>query len=207
MSELLEWLRPLIPLLGVAIGFVLGQWDSWRRTRREANGARILVRLEIEDNLAEVRRYRAEAGVRALDEMLPPAWQREAWVTQLSRLPVALSLLELARVRLLYQRLDLVAEHHQRARAAGEDPEIQAREVEAVEALTRALVGSGNPLSPRHRSRQPRRWPPYRRWLWTSRDTPAVTISGSGAPAGTTDGRRLGVFVFGTWRQRLIRRR
>jgi hypothetical protein len=207
VSEQLEWLRPLIPILGVAVGFVLGQWDYWRRTRREAKGARILVRLEIEDNLAEVRRYRAEAGTRALDEMLPPAWQREAWVTQLSRLPVALSLLELARVRLLYQRLDLVAEHHQRARAAAKDPEVQAREVEAVEALTRALVGSGNPLSPRHRSRQPQRWPPYRRWLWTRQDPPEVTAHGSGLPAGTKSGRRVGVLVFDSWRQWLIRRR
>jgi hypothetical protein len=124
------------------VGFVLGQWDSWRRGRREAKGARILLRLEIDDNLAEVRRYRAEASTRALEEMLPPAWQREAWQTQLARLPTALSRLELARVRLLYQRLDLVAEHHQRARAAADDPEIQACEVEAVEALTRALVAT-----------------------------------------------------------------
>lgn len=143
-----EWIRMLIPLLAVSVGFMLGQWDAWRRNRAANRGARALVRMEIDDNLAEVCRYRSEAQVRSLDEMLPPAWQKEAWQSQLPRLPGALDLGRLARTRRFYQRLDLLAEHHQRARAAKDDPDIQAQEVAAAEVVTRLLISEGNPLEP-----------------------------------------------------------
>ena len=140
-----EWLRLLIPVVAVSVGFALGQWDTWRRGRREAKGARVLLRLEIDDNLAEVRRYRAEAADRALEEMLPPAWQKEAWASQLARLPAALSVAELARVRGSYSRLDVLAEHDQGAGTATPDPLVRAREVGAVDELSRALERDANP--------------------------------------------------------------
>ena len=166
MSELADLLRPFVAILGVLLGFALAQWDSWRRGRREARGARMLLRLEIDDNLEEVRRYRTEAGDRALEEMLPPAWQKEAWASQLARLPAALSPLELARVRRFYARLDLVAEHHQRARTAADDPLIQAREVAAAEELTRDLDRDGNPLAPRRGESRRRGSLTVRPWSW-----------------------------------------
>ena len=146
MSDL-EWLKPFIAVLGVPPGFALGQWDAWRRGRREARGARLLLRLEIDDNLDEVVRYREEAADRALEEMVPPAWQREAWASQLARLPAALNEAELEQVRRFYSRIDLIAEHHLRARTAVRDPLIQAREVEAAEELTRCLERERNPLA------------------------------------------------------------
>ena len=144
-----EWLRMLVPVVAVSVGFVLGQWDSWRRDRRAFRGARVLLRLEIDDNLEEVRRYRSEAADRALEEMLPPAWQKEGWTSQLGVLATTLEIRELARVRRFYQLLDLLAEHHQRARAASDDPLIQAREVGAAEEISGFLVRSGNPLEER----------------------------------------------------------
>jgi hypothetical protein len=161
-----EDLRPLVPIVAVTIGFALGQWDAWRRSQREGRGARVLVRLEIDDNLAEARRYRAEAADRALEEMLPPAWQKEAWRSQLPRLPGALSVVQLARVRRFYQRLDLLTEHHERARTAGRDPVVLAREVVAAEELVRLLERDGNPLSPRRAGR--RGWKTAARF-WSSR--------------------------------------
>ena len=155
----LQWLGPLAGLLGVLLGFALGQWDARRRRHEEAAGARILLRLEIDDNLDEVRRYRAEAADRSLEEMLPPAWETAAWISQLPRLPAALSAVELERTRRFYSRLALLAEHHQRARTAADDPLIQAREVGAAEELVQALVRDGNPLSSRHHDAPHRRWP------------------------------------------------
>ena len=142
-----DWLLPIVPLLGVLLGFALAQWDARRRSRLEAAAIRTLLRLEIDDNLEEVRRYWAEAADRSLEEMLPPAWQKEAWASQLPRLPAALGEADLVRVRRFYQRLDLVAEHHQRAHTAGGDPLVLPREVAATEELRQAMTIEGNPLS------------------------------------------------------------
>ena len=157
-----EVVRLLLPILAVSLGFALGQMDAWRRNRQGAAGARLLLRLEIDDNLDEVRRYRREWEARAPEAVLPPAWVREAWTSQLPRLPAALGVAELARVRCVYSRLDLVAEHHQRARAAATEPQARQREVAAVEDLVADLLRDGNPLDPRREAEAPR-WAVVRR--------------------------------------------
>jgi hypothetical protein len=157
-----EVVRLLLPILAVSLGFALGQMDAWRRNRQGAAGARLLLRLEIDDNLDEVRRYRRERQDRAPEAVLPPAWVREAWTSQLPRLPAALGVAELARVRCVYSRLDLVAEHHQRARAAAAEPHARKREVAAVEDLVADLLRDGNPLDLRRETETPR-WAVVRR--------------------------------------------
>ncbi len=150
-----EVVRLLLPILAVSLGFALGQMDAWRRNRQGAAGAHLLLRLEIDDNLDEVRRYRRERQDRAPEAVLPPAWVREAWTSQLPRLPAALGVAELARVRCVYSRLDLVAEHHQRARAAATEPDARKREVAAVEDLVADLLRDGNPLDPCRQAEAP----------------------------------------------------
>ncbi len=148
--------RLVLPIVAVSVGFGLGQLDAWRRNRQGAAGARLLLRLEIDDNLDEVRRFRRELAERDPADVLPPTWTREAWASQLPRLPAALRVAELARARCVYARLDQLAEHHNRARAAGDDA-ARAREAAATAEIAEDLLRDGNPLDP-PRTGQARRW-------------------------------------------------
>ena len=151
-----EAVRLALPLVAVSLGFGLGQVDAWRRNRQGAAGARLLLRMEIDDNLDEVRRYRREATERDPRDVLPPTWTREAWASQLPRLPAALGVAELARARCVYARLDQLTEHHHRARAA-EDPAVRGREAAAAAEIAEDLLRDGNALDP-PRSAEARRW-------------------------------------------------
>lgn len=174
--------RLVLPIVAVSVGFGLGQLDAWRRNRQGAAGARLLLRLEIDDNLDEVRRFRRELAERDAADVLPPTWSREAWASQLPRLPAALQIAELARARAVYSRLDQLAEHHNRARAAGDESAIRVREAAVAAEIAEDLLRDGNPLDP-PRSGEARRWALVGRLRRRRGGAPRLPTTGSAGDA------------------------
>lgn len=121
-------MEALFTLLGTILGFLLSEFSTWRRTSRnevrEAKATRIIVSLEIDLNLESLKEFIKEANkinledgdaqkrkktlARFFTEFPFPNWRKEAFTSQLSVLPHALSEQEVVKVFQFYDRLQRI---------------------------------------------------------------------------------------------------
>lgn len=118
----------LFTLLGTILGFALSEFSTWRRESRnetrQAKATRTIVSLEIDLNLEFLKEFieqanklnlensdiegRKKALARFFTEFPFPNWSREAFTSQLSSLPNALSEQEVVKVFQFYDRLQRI---------------------------------------------------------------------------------------------------
>ncbi len=118
----------LFTLLGTILGFILSEFSTWRRESRnetrQAKATRTIVSLEIDLNLEFLKEFieqankinlvdsdiqgRKKALARFFTEFPFPNWSREAFTSQLSSLPHALSEQEVVKVFQFYDRLQRI---------------------------------------------------------------------------------------------------
>jgi hypothetical protein len=147
------------PLLGVLVGYFLNAYRlRWRERKVESN-VRALLRLEVDENLANLRYYKSGVDVRSAgapyqDDVLPgqmplanslsgvrlPEWNHQSYKSLLSSIPNALNPEEIIKIYRFHAQLDELGLIQERKHGAW---------LKEVNEGAAKLLNDGNPLEGR----------------------------------------------------------
>jgi protein-S-isoprenylcysteine O-methyltransferase Ste14 len=122
-------ISPVASIIGVIVGFLLSFWlkryDENRTKREERQSVRTLIRLEIQQNIDELKifwngfkeiekkiadpKQQIRNKVIKLSESPIPSWSYKAWESQLSKLPVVFKSEEIVHIQSNYKRLNQIS--------------------------------------------------------------------------------------------------